>query len=136
MSYTDGQLFIALEDSDADVVLRSSDFVEIRSHRRVLSRASPFFADLFSLPGPFHGASGSDKGRLPVICMAEDEVSLRILLSLCEVETEPHITTLDELLIAARLVSKFELSASSIVGHFLLRGRGSKAATWQTGAIF
>ncbi|KAJ7817899.1 hypothetical protein B0H14DRAFT_3877242 [Mycena olivaceomarginata] len=40
------------DDLTADTVLRSSDGCDFHVHRLVLSRASPFFSDMFSLPQP------------------------------------------------------------------------------------
>ncbi|VDB90310.1 unnamed protein product [Peniophora sp. CBMAI 1063] len=100
---------------DADVILRSSDDVELLSHRRTLALASPFFATLFALPAPHDGTSKhGTEGCLPAVCMDEDEAALlRMLLSLCS-NTEPAITAMDELIIAARLASNFELFASCL----------------------
>ncbi|KZV63508.1 hypothetical protein PENSPDRAFT_208504 [Peniophora sp. CONT] len=117
-------------DPNVDVILRSSDNIEFYSHRRLLTLASPFFAALFTLPAPVDDHSRKEtEGRLPVIRMTENENALRILLSLCDADAESAITAMDDLVVAARLVAKFELSASSIVGHFLLCGQGSKART-------
>ena len=37
---------------DADIVLRSSDDVDYQLHKQILSVASPFFKDMFSLQQP------------------------------------------------------------------------------------
>ncbi|TFY76282.1 hypothetical protein EWM64_g7730 [Hericium alpestre] len=39
-------------DDDADIVMRSSDGVHFHVHKNFLSKCSPIFADLFSLPQP------------------------------------------------------------------------------------
>ncbi|KAF7371445.1 BTB domain-containing protein [Mycena sanguinolenta] len=52
-------------DHIADTILRSSDGCDFRVQRVILSRASPFFKDMFSLPQP------SDASDVPVIPVAE-----------------------------------------------------------------
>lgn len=63
---------------DADVLLRSSDSVDFRSHQLLLKLSSPVFDTMFTLPGPAAGNDGGDeqKDGLPVVCMVEDEEAL------------------------------------------------------------
>ena len=42
-------------DTDADIILRSSDNVDFRAHRLFLSKASPVFADMFASSSPNAG---------------------------------------------------------------------------------
>jgi hypothetical protein len=53
------------DDLTADTVLRSSDGCDFHVHRLVLSRASPFFSDMFSLPQP------DTEAEVPVISVTE-----------------------------------------------------------------
>lgn len=62
----------------ADIILRSSGpkFVEFRTHRTILSIASPVFETMFSLPQP-----RVDKS-LPVCDLSEDANTIDALLRL------------------------------------------------------
>jgi len=64
--------------ADADVILRSSDGVNFKVHRLVLSLASPFFRDLFTLPQTSSNTTVAD--CLPVIPMSEAASLLSDLL--------------------------------------------------------
>ncbi len=64
---------IPLHFPDGDVILRSSDGVDFRVHTLILSLASPFFRDMFSLP-----QSSLD---IQTIHIEENEFVLRTLLS-------------------------------------------------------
>ncbi|KZT07306.1 uncharacterized protein LAESUDRAFT_758713 [Laetiporus sulphureus 93-53] len=65
---------------DADVVLRSSDGVDFRVHKMILSVASPVFDSMFSLPQP--PASGGDHD-LPIVPVSEENIVLDFLLRIC-----------------------------------------------------
>ena len=62
----------------ADIILRSSGpkIVEFRTHRAILSIASPIFEVMFSLPQP-----GIEKS-LPVCDLSEDAKTVEVLLRL------------------------------------------------------
>ncbi|KAJ7116210.1 hypothetical protein C8R43DRAFT_1078076 [Mycena crocata] len=62
------------DDANADAVLRSSDGSDFRVYRAVLSLASPFFKDMFSLPQP-----ESDPNP-PIIAVGEPAHTLDRLL--------------------------------------------------------
>ncbi|KAN0137835.1 hypothetical protein V8E53_004319, partial [Lactarius tabidus] len=68
----------SLHTRSADVILRSSDLVDFRAHKSILSIASPFFGDMFSLPQPPLGHDEMVDG-LPVVQLSE---SAEVLLSL------------------------------------------------------
>ncbi|KAH9939280.1 uncharacterized protein BXZ73DRAFT_43725 [Epithele typhae] len=78
--------------ANADTILRSADLVDFRVHRLILSQASPFFADMFSLPQPL----GVEQ-RVPVIDVSEDSKTLRYLLSACYPTDRPEVETLEEI---------------------------------------
>lgn len=74
-----------LNDSEADVILRSSDGVDFRVRKAVLSEASTFFREMFTLPQG--NASSNDIGEeepavdeLPVVPVAEDQDILHVFL--------------------------------------------------------
>lgn len=107
---------------DADVILRSSDNVDFRFYRLILKLASPVFTDMFSLPAPPANAAGDEvKYGLPVICMAEDEQAMHVLLTICHPGLMPNISTLDDLAVALRLVAKFRLTNATSINILLRR---------------
>jgi hypothetical protein len=64
---------------DANIIIRSSDFVDFRVHKSVLTMTSPFFNDLLSLPQP---SDSETFDGLPVIQLSEDSELLNTLVSL------------------------------------------------------
>jgi len=66
------------DDADAEIILRSSDLVDFYIYRAMLSKTSPLFKTMFSLPQP--DASVSEKQR-PVIDLTEDGETIAALLS-------------------------------------------------------
>jgi hypothetical protein len=65
--------------SDANIVIRSSDFVNFKVHKHVLAVASPFFKDLLSLPQP---PDSESVDGLPVVQLSEDSELLSTLVSM------------------------------------------------------
>jgi hypothetical protein len=63
---------------DANIIIRSPDFVDFRVHKPVLAMASSVFNDLFSLPQPSDSESDDD---FPVVKLPEDSELLGSLLS-------------------------------------------------------
>ncbi|KAF8334638.1 uncharacterized protein EI90DRAFT_2847515, partial [Cantharellus anzutake] len=57
---------------DGDVILRSTDGVEFRVHKYILSISSPFFSSMFTLP--------QTSGETQTIEIAEDAKTLDALL--------------------------------------------------------
>ncbi|KIM90348.1 hypothetical protein PILCRDRAFT_41804, partial [Piloderma croceum F 1598] len=71
---------------DADVIIRSSDNVDFRVLKLLLSLASPFFDDMFGLPQGTIGAiheKQETRDDLPVIQITENSQVVTILLKLC-----------------------------------------------------
>ena len=68
-----------LDIPDASLIIRSSDLVDFRVHKPVLAVASPFFADLLSLPQPSNGESVDG---IPVVDFPEDAELLNCLVSM------------------------------------------------------
>ena len=64
---------------DADVVLRSSDFVTFRVHKSILASSSQFFKDMFSLPQP---PDNDMVDGLPVVSLSEDAEIVRGLITM------------------------------------------------------
>ena len=67
------------EIPDANLVIRSSDFVDFRVHKSVLVMTSPFFKDLLSLPQP---SDSETVDGLPVVQLSEISELLNILVSI------------------------------------------------------
>jgi hypothetical protein len=65
--------------SDANFVIRSSDFVNFKVHKDVLAVASPFFKDLLSLHQP---PDSESVDGLPVVQLSEDSELLSTLVSI------------------------------------------------------
>jgi hypothetical protein len=68
-----------LDIPDANLIIRSSDLVDFRVHKLILSMASPFFKDLLSLPQP---SDSETVDGLPVIPFQEDAKVLNSLISM------------------------------------------------------
>jgi hypothetical protein len=68
-----------LDASDMNLIIRSSDLVNFRVRKSVLTTASPFFKDLLSLPQP---SDGEIVDGLPVVQMSEDSELLSTLVSM------------------------------------------------------
>ncbi|KAI9507754.1 hypothetical protein F5148DRAFT_1202454 [Russula earlei] len=68
----------SLDTHNADVVLRSSDGVPFCVHKSILSMASPFFRDMFSLPQP---ADSERVDGLPVVHLPEEAEVLHHLIT-------------------------------------------------------
>ena len=87
-STTDGEVHVStmFNDPDADVIIRSlADLVDFRVRKAVLSEASTFFKDMFSLPQADATDTPSTDGvmsaaALPIIPVSEDEKTLALFL--------------------------------------------------------
>jgi hypothetical protein len=67
------------DESDTNLIIRSSDLVDFRVHKSVLAMASPFFKDLLSLPQP---SDSESVDGLPVIQFSEGSELLNTLVSM------------------------------------------------------
>jgi hypothetical protein len=68
--------------SEADIILRSCDAVDFYACRSILSLATPFFRDMFTLPQSI-GGSTNRSADLATVPVTEDSVVLNDLLRLC-----------------------------------------------------
>ncbi|KAJ6531173.1 hypothetical protein B0H19DRAFT_855010, partial [Mycena capillaripes] len=93
--------------NSGDVILRSSDGVDFRVHRIVLSLASPVFASMFTLPQP-----GSEPD-VPSIPMPESAITLDSMLRFWYPGAEPApAKTFDELKdVLEILISKYDVQS-------------------------
>ena len=69
----------ALDVPDANIIIRSSDLVNFRVHKSVLSMTSPVFKGQFAVPQP---SDGETVDGLPVVQLCEDSDLLNILVSM------------------------------------------------------
>ncbi|KAK0504381.1 hypothetical protein EDD18DRAFT_1133362 [Armillaria luteobubalina] len=69
--------FDDVHSAASDVILVSSDEIAFHAHKAILSLASPFFKDMFTLPQPMIITSK------PIISMAEDSEMLDKILRFC-----------------------------------------------------
>ncbi|KAJ6543770.1 hypothetical protein DFH09DRAFT_928362 [Mycena vulgaris] len=100
------------DDVDADVILCSSDDIEFRLCRAILTHASPFFKNLFSIPQP------ADASALPVIPIDEPAAVLDRMLRFWYPGAEPRIDSLEHLREALDLmIFKYDIQ------FVVLRGR-------------
>jgi hypothetical protein len=70
------------DDADADFILRTSDGVDFRVYKLLLSLASSVFKDMFSLPAPSNGSNDTVDGR-PVVELTETSTTIHDLLMSC-----------------------------------------------------
>jgi hypothetical protein len=68
-----------LDVSDANFIIRSSNFVDFRVHKSILAMASPIFKDLLSLPQP---SDNETVDGLPVVQLSESSELLSSLISI------------------------------------------------------
>jgi hypothetical protein len=95
---------------NADVILRSSDDkpVDFFVFKLLLTLASPFFELLLSLPQPLKDTEHD----IPVIRMAEDKDTLKLLLRFClpiSMVESPRLSTLHELQMVLKAAMKLEM---------------------------
>ncbi|KAJ8507553.1 hypothetical protein ONZ45_g10083 [Pleurotus djamor] len=92
--------------SDADVILQSSDGIDYRVHKNILSIASPFFDALFSVPQP---KSCEEESTLPTVTFNEDSETLDILLCGLYPIDEPIIADVNVLMKVLAAVDKYQV---------------------------
>ncbi|KAH9074710.1 hypothetical protein EDB83DRAFT_2352864 [Lactarius deliciosus] len=105
------------DDTDADTILRSSDQVDFYVYRIILSKSSPFFKSMFSLPQPDTSAPEKPDPN-PVINLTENSRTIAILLafiypvvSVATESTEP--ISLDDMMDAFVAATKYDMVAVS-----------------------
>ncbi|THH05705.1 hypothetical protein EW145_g4597 [Phellinidium pouzarii] len=96
------ELFTA---TDADVVLRTSDNVQFRVYHHILSEASPFFKDLFSLPQ----GDLADSTVAPIVDVSESAEVMEGILRLIYPKQDPVINSLDELSPLLAAATKYDI---------------------------
>ncbi|KAI0272561.1 hypothetical protein BC834DRAFT_353248 [Gloeopeniophorella convolvens] len=69
------------DDEDADLIIRSSDNVDFRVYKAILSKASPVFRTTLSLPQPATRDTRASREPCPVIDLAEGSKIIAPLLT-------------------------------------------------------
>lgn len=99
-------------DEDADVIIRSSDDVHFKMYKVVLSKASPFFKDMFSLPQSPHvvddRASDFIDG-VPVVDLTEKSRTLDFLFSFSYPCPNPELKSLDDVHVVLEAANKYQM---------------------------
>ena len=88
---------------DANLIIRSSDFVNFRVHKTVLAMASPLFKALLSLPQP---PDSETVDGLPLVQLPEDSELLNGLISILYRVPMAIPESYDKVLYCLRLVSQ------------------------------
>ncbi|TFY75936.1 hypothetical protein EWM64_g8076 [Hericium alpestre] len=87
-------------DTSADVILRTSDKVDFYVYKNVLSLASPFFKDMFSLPQPKLASDASigdgHTVSAPIVDVSEDSRTLDFVLHFCYPVRRPSMIKLTD----------------------------------------
>jgi hypothetical protein len=96
------------DDADADAILRSADQVDFHVYRVILSKSSPFFKSMFSLPQPDYGSSE----KRPVVNVTENSRTINVLLAfIYPVKTEAIL--LNDAMDALSAARKYDMAAVS-----------------------
>ncbi|KAG2742332.1 hypothetical protein P692DRAFT_20879453 [Suillus brevipes Sb2] len=106
-----------------DVILRSADNVDFHFYKLLLSLASSFFSNMFSLPQPdsLDGAADRTKHGLPIIPVTEKSVVLRKLLSFCSPVYDTDVPALEDLDIVMSVLDAADKYDMKRVGIFIVK---------------
>lgn len=104
---------IFIEIPKSDVILRSSDNVDFRFLKSLLSLSSSFFETMFSLPQSPEAQNGSEmKDGLPLIPIAETSSTLEKVLLFClpvSVAGVPELETLEDVQAVLEAAFKYDM---------------------------
>ena len=109
------------DDMEADVVLRSCDCVDFYVYKAVLSLASPFFKNMFSLPQTTQASEQTVRQSAPVVDFTEGSRTLGHLLRLCYPITDPVIKKLTEVEDALEAAIKYQMDEATAIMRGMLR---------------
>ncbi|OCH91520.1 hypothetical protein OBBRIDRAFT_523082 [Obba rivulosa] len=136
MPYPDSDLSLAplpFNKCTADVILASSDNVAFRVHSQILSEASGFFEDVFSVPKPslsrqLHPSVDTSDNTQPLydglslLHVSEDSQTLEHLLRFCYPMQDPSLPTVEELDLVLEAAIKYDMPEATRVLMDRLRG--------------
>ncbi|TFK84568.1 hypothetical protein K466DRAFT_468520, partial [Polyporus arcularius HHB13444] len=92
-------------DEDADIIFRSSDGVDFRLHKVIVSKLSPILRDMLAAPPP------PDVEGVPILDVTEDARTLEHVFRLCYPVEHPDITTVDDLQGVLQVACKYDMAA-------------------------
>ncbi|KAH9000225.1 hypothetical protein EDB92DRAFT_1829942 [Lactarius akahatsu] len=95
------------DDPGADLILRSSDGVNFRVFKVILSLASSVFADMFTLPSPPASRSSSDEPSM--VALPEDAETLDLALRHCYPIRSPVVAELRDARILLEFARKYQV---------------------------
>lgn len=99
------------DSQDAEVIIRSSDNVDFRVFKILMSLASNVFKDMFALPqGPATVFDQETRDGLPVIVVTERSEIVEMLLKFCYpnlLSSVPGLKTMDEILPLLQVMDKY-----------------------------
>ncbi|TBU33981.1 hypothetical protein BD311DRAFT_683093 [Dichomitus squalens] len=100
-----------------DIILRSSDGMDLHVHSVILVEASPIFADMLSIRrlvrNASQGSSGQSSGGKAVVELAETSEPLDHLLRLCYPVRDPALHTPEDIQPVLRAALKYEMDAAT-----------------------
>ncbi|KAI0339871.1 hypothetical protein BDW22DRAFT_1360903 [Trametopsis cervina] len=91
------------DSDDADIILLSSDNIELRVHKLILGRASSVFHDMFTVPTTDHA-----KG-IQTVPVTEDGSTLTKLLQLCYPMINPSFDNIKQVGDLLRVCDKYQM---------------------------
>ncbi|KAH7922627.1 hypothetical protein BV22DRAFT_1070130 [Leucogyrophana mollusca] len=108
---------------DADVILRTSDNVDYRFYKFLLSLASPFFMNMFALPqpGPLEETADQTKYGLHIIPISERSIVVKKLLSFCSPVYDTDVPALEDLDIVMAVLDAADKYDMKRVGKFIVK---------------
>jgi hypothetical protein len=100
------------DDMDADIILRSSDQVDFLVYKVILSKSSPVFKTMFSLPQPVTVIKQDSRS---IIDLAETSKILEVLLSVIYPHTlmTANPLSLDDAIATLNATRKYEMDTAS-----------------------
>jgi hypothetical protein len=101
-------------DPRADVILRSSDNVHVRTFKSLLHLASTVFDDMFGLPQP-HAGEKHDTNALPVVAVSEPSKAVRNILMFCHPKCSPELDNIFEINEVTAMGMKYDMEG--VVGR-------------------
>ena len=97
-------------DRKADMILRSSDNVDFRTFKVLLSLASPVFEDMFDLPQPGPDMNGEGmKDGLPVVSISERSKVIEMMLKLLHPKCSLSLDSTDDILEILEMSKKYDM---------------------------
>ncbi|ETW75375.1 hypothetical protein HETIRDRAFT_242512, partial [Heterobasidion irregulare TC 32-1] len=121
------------DEDDADVILRSSDHVDFRVHKIILSLASPVFKEMFNTPQPSHLPDTDEpQNSLRVIALEEDADTLDFILRKIYPVPSPIVAQMDDLRFVIGPSQKYRFKAFNGFVEESLK----KAMLWEPHSVY